>query len=138
VKKVLIPTDFSPAAQRALHFGVSIFETSGVGAKLILVHTFPFPVSASNSWVEVHDAWKRNSAKSFAEQLEEVRRVYAPKNVSFETLSFIGSLDNVLVHLVRERGIDCVIWGTDPDSGKEEEITRVLSRVPCPVLVVPP
>lgn len=137
MKKVLIPTDFSPAAQRALHFGVSIFETSGVGANFILVHTFPFPVNASNSWVEVHDVWKRTSAQSFAAELEEARRVYAPKKVSFETLSFIGSLDNVLVHLVRERGIDCVIWGTDPASGKEEEIARVLSRVSCPLVVVP-
>ncbi|MCC6273965.1 MAG: universal stress protein [Deltaproteobacteria bacterium] len=137
MKKVLIPTDFTPAARRALHFGVSIFETSGVGAKLILVHTFPFLVNASNSWVEVHDEWKRNSAKSFADVLEEARRIYSPKHVSFETLSFIGSLGNVLVHLVRDRGIDCVIWGTDPESGKEEEIARVLSRVSCPLVVVP-
>lgn len=133
----MIPTDFTPASRRALDFGVSIFETSGVGAKLILIHTFPFPVTSSNSWVEIHDEWKKNTGRAFETVLENAKRAYAPKNVSFETLSFIGSLENVLVYLVRERGIDCVIWGMQPESAKEEEVARVLSRVSCPVLVVP-
>lgn len=137
MKKILIPTDFTPASRRALDFGVSIFETSGVGAKLILINTFPFPVTSSNSWVEIHDEWKKNSSRAFAAELENAKRAHAPKNISFETLSFIGSLDNVLVYVVKERGIDCVIWGMQPEFAKEDEIARVLSRVSCPVLVVP-
>lgn len=137
MKDILIPTDFSSVSRRALDMGVSIFEHSDEGANFILIATFPFPAGGGHSWIEIHDSWKKAVAKGFAEEIELARQNYSLKNISFETLSFIGSLENVLAHLVRERSIDCVVFGTPQDSRSEELVVKILSRVTCPVLLVP-
>lgn len=137
MKEILIPTDFTEKSRRALDFGVSLFAQSGIGANFILIATFPFRANGGHSWVDIHDEWKRSSSLDFAAEIEQASRNYSLKNISFETLSFIGSLENVLSYVVRDRKIDCVILGTHPEARKEEEIARILSRVRCPVLLVP-
>ena len=138
--KVLIPTDFALASRKALEFGLTIFDMAGVKADFILLNVFTLPSPSLEGWVLRLEEWKKNSILAFEELLNLVKRSHRFDHVSFETLSYIGSLENVLAYVVPERDVDCVIMGLPRSPSleeKENEVQRIVRRLSCPILIVP-
>lgn len=138
--KVLIPTDFALASRRALEFGLSVFDTAGVRADFLLLNVFSLASASLEGWAQRVEEWKKNSALAFEELLASAKCSYRFDHVSFETLSYIGSLENVLAYVAQERDVDCVIMGFSrlPSmEDKEKDVERILRRLSCPVLIVP-
>lgn len=136
VNTILIPTDFSPAAQRVTDSGLSFLRRQGP-CRVILLNAYTLPDGGSGQLVTLHDELKKYSLQRLLTELGRIQNSHATDGISFETQSFLGAPENVLSYVVREGGVDCVILGLGPDRKTSEETLRILQRLTCPALVMP-
>lgn len=136
VKTILIPTDFSSAATSALQVSLPIFFHPDEACKVLLLNTFLIPATSLSQSVALHDELKAKALHNLEEERERLKRAVEPSRVDFELLACVGSLGNAVAYLSRDRKVDCVLLGAGLE-GKNEEILRILNRIPCPVLIVP-
>jgi nucleotide-binding universal stress UspA family protein len=139
-KKILFPTDFSPASRAALPHA---FSLAGLyGSKLYLAHVispehgdFPPPEER---------ATKLEQAREFAEQqVEPLLMAARQKGISCQPLIREGAIWDVLSDMIHENNIDLVIVGTHGRRGLKKLLLgsvaeEVFRLAPCPVLTVGP
>ncbi|MCE9624613.1 MAG: universal stress protein [Deltaproteobacteria bacterium] len=136
MKDVLIPTDFSTASKNALESALPILKNGKEPIHVLLLNTFLVPFAPPAESVALHDQLKQYSLDSLEKTRAELEAKTPPGEISFEALSYMGSLENVVAFLVQERKIDCVVLGTDRKS-RSDEVIKIMGRVSCPILIVP-
>lgn len=128
MKKILVPTDFSPNADKALNFAVQIAKVSG--AEILLIH-------AVETLVDDDDFKKmKDKLEVFAQSISSAELVKTGTRV------FSDSSVNSIVNAVHENKPDLVVMGTNGSSGLKEVIygsrtAAVIGRSPVPVLAIP-
>lgn len=135
MKTILIPTDFSLISKNALKIGASLLQTTGLEGRILLLNTYLLPCSSFHQLVSLHDKLKRESMRKLEKQINWIKKSIVLNQITFEVLSSIGSLENVIAHLIDERKMDYVIIGIDENV--DERIVKILKRLRCPALVVP-
>ncbi len=143
VRRLLLPTDFSPAADQAL--GAAILLLAGsADAEIILVHTYHiastvvplggFGSGGSSFLVENAHQLAAQAAEPSAAALRE-------KGFRVEVIVERGDPAEVVTNLASERDVDVIVMGTRGHSklrlvllGSTAE--RIVEHAPCPVLTV--
>ncbi len=143
VRRLLFPTDFSPAAEQALAFANLILARTD-DAEIILVHTYHlastvvplggFGNGGSSLFVE--------NAHHFATQatgpsVEALRSNGLRVDVVIER----GDPAEVVIELAAERDVDVIVMGTRGHSKLRQILMgstaeRIVEHAPCPVLTV--
>ena len=128
MKKILVPTDFSPNAEKALNFAVQIAKRSG--ADLLLVHAVE----------TLMDDEGYNKIKNELDLVAQT--IQKTELVSVSTRIFRDSSVNSVINAVYEHKPDLVVMGTNGSSGLKEVIygsrtAAVIGRSPVPVLAIP-
>lgn len=141
MKKILVPTDFSPCAENAVEVAASIAKRTG--ARLYLLHIMNIPVYDRNdSYQTFADTaegifWMKLVRKKFTE-------LYAKpfmKGVNaIEALQFDG-VYNTIASQAAENEIDLIVMGSHGDSGVHEvfigsNTEKVVRLATCPVLTI--
>lgn len=143
VRRLLLPTDFSPAADQALGAAVLLLAGSA-DAQIILVHTFHiaptvvplggFGGGASSLLVANAHQLAMDAAEPSAEALRE-------RGFRVEVVVERGDPAEVITDLASERDVDVIAMGTRGHSklrlvlmGSTAE--RIVEHAPCPVLTV--
>lgn len=128
MKKILVPTDFSANAEKALNFAVQIAKKSG--AEILLIHA-------------VETLMDDEGFGQTREKLDVLARsIQAAEMVEVSTRVFSDSSVNSVINAVYENKPDLVIMGTNGSSGLKEVIygsrtAAVIGRSPVPVLAIP-
>ena len=142
MKKILVPTDFSPNALRAIHYAVEIAKRNQ--ASICLVHVtdalldnvFPgqekITEDYNNTIVEQADINLNNLRNSIQEA----------ENITVETQLLNGPIKDSIRLAAAARQADLVIMGTMGKSGLKEQIlgsktASVISHSEKPVLAIP-
>lgn len=142
MKTIIIPTDFSPAATNALHYGIDMAST--IGGSLMLFHTYQVPVSYSD--VPIVLVSVDELAKSAAERLEilkkEVEHITSG-SMKIYTEAVMGNLTDELEKLCKKIRPFAVVMGSRGSSGLERVLfgSNTLSAIrhlTSPVISVPP
>ena len=141
--RILVATDFSPAADAALAHGRRLAEE--FGASLHLVHAFEDPYTTAAFAAEVHtfspltfrDALLAQTQKQLADRLPPPR----DGSVAGTTQVVAGPPAQAIVEEAAAIGADLVVIGTHGRSGMAHLLIgsvaeRVLRTAPCPVLTV--
>ena len=138
-KKFLVPTDFSPCAERALAYAVQLAAT---GAEVVLQHVFAFP----HDWYY----WDVPGVESLRKVVEETARSRLKALVAgreSQGLTFTERLDvnsdvsRTILAAIEEEAPDVVVMGTmgwveeRPQLGSVAE--QIARRAEMPVLMVP-
>jgi nucleotide-binding universal stress UspA family protein len=143
VRQLLLPTDFSPAADQALG-AATLLLAGSADAQIILVHTFHiastvvplggFGGGASSLLVSNAHQLAMKAAEPSAEALRA-------KGFSVEVVVERGDPTEVVTELAAERDVDVIVMGTRGHSklrlvfmGSTTE--RIVEHAPCPVLTV--
>jgi glycine betaine transporter len=141
-KRILFPTDFSPAAAHALDYAISLALEHE--AKIFLLHVVedigfnsPFTLSSYPSSVEYHHGIE-------GKVKEELARVISPqlkRQIPVEELVTNGKPFVEIVRAAREKGADLIVIPTHSHPGlKHTHLGSTAERVarlsPCPVLVI--
>ena len=147
MKKVLVPTDFSPAAQVATDVAASICKKEN--AQLILLHVIELPSSDSfnvTGEVLTLDNWEERIfsmklIESTKQKLERLTRDLKDTGISTVSEIRLGNPFYGIRNFISGEDIDLVVMGTAGHSKLEEMIIgsnteKVVRHARCPVLTV--
>jgi len=139
LKRVLVPTDFSKSAHKALVYGISFSRE--YSAELLLVHVvepvavgygsdlFPVPMAA------VFEEMSTFARTELAKLAEEARA----KRVEVREMVVQGRPSAEVLRVAKEELVDMIVLGTHGKGMLDHAIfgsttERVIRRAPCPVL----
>jgi nucleotide-binding universal stress UspA family protein len=141
ITRILVPTDFSAAAARALQYGSRLAST--LDAELTIVHIVAPPTT--HSWMEGADpdgetteAWLTEAHAALADAVASVRDQVPVVRGRVS----IGLEAEEILDFTSRQGIDLIVMGMH-GHGRTERWLRgsvtdqVLRRAPCPVLAIP-
>lgn len=143
-KNILIPTDFSSAAENAVAHGLALASKSK--ANVLFLHAYHFPilrgVNGENIYLDENS--NQEALKAAKERLLETQKkaVVLHPDLHIEYTNEQGFLSDVITSVCNQHHIDLIVMGTKGASGLDEYLIGsntaiVLDSVSCPVLVVP-
>jgi nucleotide-binding universal stress UspA family protein len=142
ITRILLPTDFSPVANNALKYALSIAKKTG--ADLHLFHVDSIPVTDAYFPAGAYSAYMADIADATRESFEKLKAAfYKDDSVKFHSVSIMGYGPTEIINYAIENKIDLIIMGTTGSSGLPEILfgsntAAVVSKSPLPVLVIPP
>ncbi len=138
---ILIPTDFSVVSQNAIEWALTFFKNQEGGYRVLLLNTYLVPSLPAHQLITMHDELRKKSIEGLEHQLQLVTEANRQKKASFEILSHMGALENVMAHIVQTQHVDCIVMGMSHTQNKKEILEKncvcVLNRLQCPILIVP-
>ncbi|WP_343487230.1 universal stress protein [Allomuricauda sp. d1] len=147
MKRVLIPTDFSPNAWNAIEYATQLFQNQRCIFYLLNTYTPVIPSSRFMApmidGVRIEDALRTNSEQGLENTAKKIQAKYKNTLHQFETISSFNLLVDEVLDVIDTYGIDIVITGTKGASGMEEvfmgsNTVRIIKNVrKCPVLAIP-
>jgi len=140
VKIILIPTDFSASSKNVIECVLSFLKEVGEDYKLLLLNTYLVPTSQPEDLIAVHDELRKKSREGLEDQRKKMESANLNARISFDTLSHMGTLENVIPHIVKNHHIDCVVMGIDQEKRKcvlEKTYSHILNSIMCPLMIVP-
>ncbi|MFM2134904.1 MAG: hypothetical protein RL021_304 [Bacteroidota bacterium] len=140
MKRILVPTDFSPAATHALRYICELNRK--IGAEILLHHSYVLPVYATEVPILLPtDAELKQSSE---EALEEVKRNFQKDypEMLFKARSSSGFAEEEIPAVAEEVKADLVVMGTKGASGLREALigtitAAVMEKSNCPVIGIP-
>jgi nucleotide-binding universal stress UspA family protein len=134
MKRILIPTDFSPHAQHTLGYVLDLMEATSVPCQILLLNTYMVQQTDPQHVIRMNDELKHNSAQKLAQEKTEALAKVKNPHISIETVSQMGSLTNVIFQLLQREKIDMVAMGKNVGN-HQDKIARLLEQESCPVLL---
>jgi len=146
MKKILVPTDFSEFANKALQTAVAIAQKTG--AEILLLNANEMAVAALPiAEYYYYDKEKEQSYlqmvnESLDKTLQKIASEMDLKDVKVSTLVESGLLVDVIEEVCKREQVDLVVMGTQGATGTKEMLIgsnteKVVRNAPCPVLSVP-
>ncbi len=147
MKKILIPTDFTPVAQNSANYGLD-FAKQVNAQKVILFNAFQSPVNVSpDPMVPSIESFDFDALKKASQESLQVFKQNLvnnnPGKSEVETLSECCTLTTDIDTIAKENDIDLIIMGIT-GKGSVSEIfvgsntIQVSRHTSTPVLIVPP
>ncbi|MEJ2163176.1 MAG: universal stress protein, partial [Robiginitalea sp.] len=124
MKTILIPTDFSDNAWHAISYAMNFFKDEQ--CKFYFLHTYSPSfyrmdyVLGGPSFSAIPDVGVDISLMGLEKTVEDVKKTYANPRHSYEIVSSFNTLTDEIEELVRKKGIDMVVMGTQGASGAKE------------------
>ena len=137
--KILVGTDFSESASRAVEMAVDV--ASRYGAKLVVVHAWDVPSLGYGGMMQAPVDFITPIEEAARQQLEELTRELRKTKPDVEALLYRGVAWDRLLAAVDESKADLVVVGTHGRTGIRHALLgsvaeRVVRLSPVPVLTV--
>lgn len=142
MKTIIIPTDFSPIATNALHFGIDMAKA--INASILLLHVYQVPISFTDTpivLVSIEDL--RKGAEEQIEKLKKEVEHLTSGSVKVYTETRMGNVTDELETLCSKINPFAVVMGTKGSSGVERILfgsntLNAIRHLNWPVICVPP
>ncbi len=142
MKTIIIPTDYSPVATNAMHYGIDMAKA--VNASILLLHVYNIPVSYSDVPVLLIsvEELKKNAEEKLAELKKEVEHITSG-SLKVYTEARLGNVTDELEDICNKVRPFAVVMGTKGTSGIEKVLfgsntLTVIRHLTWPVICVPP
>ncbi len=138
--KILIPTDFSEAAEKAMAYARLLYQASDV--EVYLLNVYEMVHASSEMIISIDDILKKNSEKGLEEEKIKLETAIPEFAGRIRLISKFGSLVSSIEKVIKEHRIDLVLMGTEGARGLEKLIfgsnaSEVVRGVEIPVGVIP-
>jgi nucleotide-binding universal stress UspA family protein len=142
MKRILVPTDFSPTAEKAFRFALDLAKKAK--GTVILYHTY-LPVESTFVGTEKsRTQYNAQAEANIAKRLQRLKKKVTGDAAEVTVSTVVGRsplIDNIL-GFAEHNHIDLIIMGTQGASGLKKTIigsvaARVLEKSDLPVLLVP-
>lgn len=136
MKRIIFPTDFSEAADKALAFAIEICKRANL--ELLIVNAYDLPYAQNVMSTSLIDIMRENSEKG----LKAVAQKASEEGITCTTRSLMGNPIRIIKELTKKDPDTAVIMGTKGASGLEEVLigsntASVLQSIDVPVLAIP-
>jgi nucleotide-binding universal stress UspA family protein len=147
MKKFLLPIDFSETSDNAFIYALEVAKL--FKAKLVLLHTFDFPIIDSQSmpinYSVIYETIELSNFEHFKQIMPKLHKIAEERNLDSIEMSHILMDGDLLVSIkkvIEQENIDFVVMGTKGATGWLDSIIgtntgSVISNVTVPVLSVP-
>jgi nucleotide-binding universal stress UspA family protein len=144
--KILFPTDFSEAAEKAFLYALEL--TQKLNAELTLLHVYELPElgrTLQNTTREVYELMEMESLENFKKSVEKIREFASTKgygDVDFKHLMAEGDAVYTITEVAKGESIDYIVMGTKGATGLKEVFlgsvaSGVIDNANCNVISVP-
>jgi len=141
MKTIIIPTDFSPAASNALHYGVDM--ALAINADILLLHVYNIPVAIGDVPVALLsvDELKRTAENNIERVKKDLEHITSGK-LKITTEARLGNVTDELGEVCRRVKPFAVVMGTTGSSGVERTLfgsntLMAIKHLTYPVICVP-
>ena len=141
MKKILVPTDFSPNAARAIDYAVQIAKLNQ--ATIYVIHACDNLDTLNMENVQPRREYNKKITDEAFDNLEMIRRsIEETEQVLVNIQLYSGPVNDTILLAAQEHNADLVIMGTLGISGIKEAIfgsktAAVISNTTIPVLAIP-
>jgi nucleotide-binding universal stress UspA family protein len=140
MKLILVPTDFSEPATRALRFASKLAQGSGAHLLVLYADTFEIPIDYTTTAAQVA-LGSQQLAENAREELQTYTELHVGENVPFDVRVVINKPVTAILDQVRETGAELIVMGTHGRSGFQRllvgSVTDAIVRMATvPVLTV--
>jgi nucleotide-binding universal stress UspA family protein len=141
IKKILIPTDFSPSAMQALKYAVEL--NTIFHARLYLLHVLQditdyseFNLSPS-ILPQLYAEFEQNATR----RLEEIMTSLVPADTTCDTYIIHGLPFFEILQFAKDESIDLIVIASHGRTGLKHVLfgstaEKVVKKAPCPVLTI--
>jgi len=143
MKKILVPTDFSPICENALNYAIEI--AAKLSSEIILYHVYSFHrrIDYDRNYPEDDQPYVREIEKKMSKEKSSVIDKARAKGVSIRTKVEENNVFYLFKNKVEKNDVDLIIMGTKGETGLDRVIfgsvaVTALESSKVPVLVVPP
>jgi len=135
-RKILFPTDFSPASHEALHWATSLARDSGATLLIAHVEEPPMAYGGGEMYYGMDDEMTRDELRKTLLQV-----VPTDHNVPFDHMLLVGDPATAIVHAAEKEEADLIVLGTHGRTGLTRLLMgsvaeSVVRRAKCPVLTI--
>lgn len=141
LKRILVPTDFSEPARKALAYGEALAAAFGASLEVLHVVSEPPMGWAVEGYVPPPQAYREGLLKSAADQLAAELSGQGTKGKPVKQVVRLGNPFTEITRYAQAEEVDLVVMGTHGRGmiahllmGSVAE--RVVRTAPCPVLTV--
>jgi nucleotide-binding universal stress UspA family protein len=144
MKKILVPIDFSPNADDALHFAIQLNEK--IEGKITLLHVLDAPMATINTQGEVtanslEFIYQREIIKGTRERMHQWAELVRKKDQLVNVKMEFGNPFKGIAKELTNEGADWIVMGSKGASGLSEVLVgsnaeRVIRHANCPVFVI--
>jgi len=146
MKNILIPTDFSDNAYKAISYALRLFKDENCAFHLL--HTYTPAVYQSEYLLHspgqlgLGDIYRTDSEKKLEDLKQKVISESSNPKHLFRTYSAFSILMEAIDELVDSKQIDILIMGTQGATGAKEiflgsNTVHAIKRARCPILAIP-
>ena len=141
MKQILVPTDFSNAAEIAIDFAVKSAKI--LPAEITLIHSFEVNNSPYADYVGVNREFNRSMISEANEKLEAIKkRIESTDGILVKTFVSTHTLIDTINDFGKEKKVDMVVMGTLGASGLKEKLwgsrtSAIIGKTIVPVMVIP-
>ena len=141
MKKIIIPTDFSPAALNAINYAADMALAINAGLHLLHIYQIPMSVTDAPLVLISVDELKENAEKKLAKLKKDVEHITSGK-LEITTESRLGDLTDELEDCCNKIQPFAVVMGTRGHSAVERALfgsntLSVIKHLTWPVICVP-
>jgi nucleotide-binding universal stress UspA family protein len=141
MKRILVPTDFSKCADKAIDFAVQSAKI--VPIEIVLLHSFEVKDNMYSDYMGVNREFNVSMLNDAKEKLAQLKKnIEETDGVVVDTFISTNSLYDAITRSVKEKKIDMVVMGTLGASGIKEKLwgsrtAAIIGRSDIPVMVIP-
>jgi nucleotide-binding universal stress UspA family protein len=144
IRTILVPTDFSPAAELAIATAHQLLAPLEQDARLILLHAFNLPVEyTAYGVIPTSLRYMEDTGLEAERRLYEAAQALQREGLVVETVAREGDPAHVIAEEAEKRGVDLIAMGTRGLSGLRHLLLllgsnaeRVVEYAPCPVMTI--
>ncbi|MEX1192255.1 MAG: universal stress protein [Brumimicrobium sp.] len=144
--KILFPTDFSVAAEKAFLYALELSRK--LNAELTLLHVYELPElgrALQSTTKEVYELMEMESFEEFKKSVEKLRAFAEEKgyaDIEFKHVMTEGEAVFRITDIAKEESVDYIVMGTKGASGLKEVFlgsvaSGVIDNANCNVISVP-
>jgi nucleotide-binding universal stress UspA family protein len=142
MERILVPTDFSPTAEKALRYALQIATKSG--GEVFLFHVYTPIESPFIETVEIRQEYNLENEKKLMKSLDELReKMLAEVELAKITIVLARSpLVGSFLKFTRDKDINLIVMGTHGASGLKKMLvgtlaSRILEKTSVPLMLIP-
>jgi nucleotide-binding universal stress UspA family protein len=142
IRSILVPTDFSDDAERAIHAALRLLAPLEQDAQLTLIHAFNLPIEyTAYGPIPTSIHFLRDTGLEAERRLQEMTEGLAREGLTVDWVAREGDPASVVAAEAEARGVDLIAMGTHGRSALSHLLLgstteRVVQNALCPVLTV--
>ncbi len=142
MKTIIIPTDFSPTATNAMHYGIDMAKA--INASIILLHVYQVPVSYTDTPIVLISVEElKKEAEQKLEKLQKEVEHLTSGSIKVYTEARLGNIADEIENLCEKVKPFAVVMGSKGSTGIEKILfgsttLTAIRHLTWPVICVPP